>query len=389
MHLRAAGPIRLVLYLCLAAVAPLLPAQGPLTPPPGPPLPTMKTLDQVEARVIVNIANTPGDANNTFIISQPGSYYLTGNLNAAGGKNGISIQADGVTLDLNGFALIGEATGSGIGVDMPAPLTNLCVRNGTVRGWRSHGAGTLKASSSILERVRAYNNGGDGLQISNESVVRDCVMSGNLGRGLFGDDRVLVTGCVANVNTGSGIALGSDVVVVDCLVSRGFGTSPALFVRDRSTVSRCTVSRNAGTGIQIGQGSTAADCSVGSNDNGIEAGNGSTVRHCTLSSNGGVAIFIASSGCQVIDNICNSNGFVTITRAVVILGMGNRVEGNSCTNNAGGFGIAQNNLVIRNSAHNNGSSNFSFTGTGAGAATVIDVSAGGVMPEKALANFIF
>ena len=62
----------------------------------------MKTLDQVEARTIINAANTPGDANNTFIISQAGSYYLTGNITGESGKNGISIQAEDVTLDLNG-----------------------------------------------------------------------------------------------------------------------------------------------------------------------------------------------------------------------------------------------------------------------------------------------
>jgi hypothetical protein len=58
----------------------------------------MKTLDQVEARTIVNTANTPGDVDNTFIISQPGSYYLSGNITGEAGKNGISIQADDVTL---------------------------------------------------------------------------------------------------------------------------------------------------------------------------------------------------------------------------------------------------------------------------------------------------
>lgn len=382
----AAGPARLVLFLCLAGGVPLAFAQGPLTPP-GPPLPSMKTLDQVEARTIVNAANTPGDASNSFVISQPGSYYLTGNINGTGGKNGISIQANGVTLDLNGFALIGEATGSGIGVTVPAPQTSLCVRNGTVRGWRSHGVGTLNASSSVLERLRAFNNGGDGLQISNESAVRDCVMSGNIGLGLFGGDRVLVSGCVADINTGSGIGLGSDVVVVDCLVSRGFATT-ALLVADRSTVSRCTVSRNAGTGIQIGLGSNVADCSVGSNNNGIIAGSGSTVRNCTLRGNTQFGIYVAAGQCHVVGNTCDSNGLPTNSAAIFVAGTGCRIEGNTCTNNWGGFNVGPNNFVVRNSARANSPGlNFNLS---TGSAFADDVSAiAAFFSTQPWANFVY
>lgn len=46
-------------------------AQGSLTPP-GAPEPTMKTLDQIEARTPISSA--------PFTIIRPGSYYLTTNL---------------------------------------------------------------------------------------------------------------------------------------------------------------------------------------------------------------------------------------------------------------------------------------------------------------------
>src|SRR6187455_75010 len=73
-------------------------AQGPLAPPAGPPAPSMKTLDQVEART--PISSVP------FTISASGSYYFTKNLqfqNTSG--NAIAISASDVTLDLNGFTL--------------------------------------------------------------------------------------------------------------------------------------------------------------------------------------------------------------------------------------------------------------------------------------------
>src|SRR5438309_7234897 len=78
-------------------------SQGNLTPP-GPPAPSMKTLAQIEPRVA--IGSIP------FNITAPGSYYLTTNLTGVAAKSGILIAADDVTLDLNGFALVGipEAT---------------------------------------------------------------------------------------------------------------------------------------------------------------------------------------------------------------------------------------------------------------------------------------
>src|SRR5438105_3055049 len=83
---------------------------GDLNPPAGPVAPTHKTLTEVEPRIAINATNTPGDANSLFKITQPGSYYLTGNITGVAAKNGIAIAASGVTLDLNGFDLLGVAS---------------------------------------------------------------------------------------------------------------------------------------------------------------------------------------------------------------------------------------------------------------------------------------
>jgi hypothetical protein len=71
-------------------------AQGSLTPP-GAPAPTMITLQQIEPRT--PISSVP------FTITTPGSYYLTTNLYSPSG-NGITVSANDVTIDLNGFALV-------------------------------------------------------------------------------------------------------------------------------------------------------------------------------------------------------------------------------------------------------------------------------------------
>src|SRR5262245_32112399 len=80
---------------------------GDLNPPLGPVAPTLKTLTDVEPRIAISAANTPGDADSVFRITQPGSYYLTGNVTGVAGRHGVEIAANSVTLDLNGFDLAG------------------------------------------------------------------------------------------------------------------------------------------------------------------------------------------------------------------------------------------------------------------------------------------
>jgi hypothetical protein len=80
------------------AVGPLLggavvSVAGPLSPPGGPVASTYKTLSEVEPRTAVSLANTPGDADSLFKITQPGSYYLTGNIVGVAGKHGVEIAA--------------------------------------------------------------------------------------------------------------------------------------------------------------------------------------------------------------------------------------------------------------------------------------------------------
>jgi hypothetical protein len=86
---------------------PLL-AQGILTPP-GAPVPTMKTLDQIEPRIPISAL--------PFTISASGSYYVTGNLTGVVGQHGISINADNVTLNLRGFEIVGPGGAATTGTD--------------------------------------------------------------------------------------------------------------------------------------------------------------------------------------------------------------------------------------------------------------------------------
>src|SRR4051812_29531058 len=110
-------------------------AQGSLTPP-GLPAPLFKTLQQVEPRTEINATNTPGDASSIFRITAPGSYYLSGNITGVSPKGGIVIASNDVTVDLNGFAVIGvTGSSSGIRTDTSFSTRGVTIRNGSVRSW--------------------------------------------------------------------------------------------------------------------------------------------------------------------------------------------------------------------------------------------------------------
>jgi|EndMetStandDraft_3_1072993.scaffolds.fasta_scaffold51404_1 hypothetical protein len=164
---------------------------------------------------------TPGDAPGFPVtLSVPGSYRLSGNLTVLTPTDGIVITADRVTLDLNGFSVIGSGTGKGISNGLAGRI-GTSIRNGTITNFQDgislKESGTELATSEIIQ-VRAIGNAGSGILASAHSVVTGNTAVGN---GLFG----IHTGPASNVSDNNASRNETGLrVEVDTLVSRNTAT---------------------------------------------------------------------------------------------------------------------------------------------------------------------
>lgn len=344
--------------------------QGSLTPP-GPPTPTMKTLDQVEARTPVDSTHTPGDATYEFIIDQSGSYYLTRNIFVSK-PTAIHITASGVTLDLNGFQIGRRTAGSGDGIVVSA--ANCLIKNGSITGFT--GDGVLGSGGSangvvshviastcsrgievttdgwLIDRCNANNNTSDGIKTAVGCTISYCTALNNAGSGIF-----TASGCTIAASTASRNSVGFNVGSGNTLVgsTAAFNTTKGIYPGSDSTIKDCSATSN-GIGIDMSgaNGSVIAHCAVSENTGkGISGGVALIITDCTVYFNGGDGITVNQS-CQVISNNASSN--VNGGAGIRTVGFGNRIDNNHCVGNAS-YGIKSagptTDIVIRNDCSGN------------------------------------
>ncbi len=202
--------------------------------PPGPPAPT--------DRVSIFQSDMP------LTITTSGSYVVRENLTGVTGQHGITIDTTGgpvdVTLDLNGFSVVGVAGSlDGITILGANLLRDVHIVNGTIRGFGGSGVASavrgvrvsdvaaidnvawgFSLHHSVFVRCSAFRNG-EGFQIPN-SVATDCIARENNvdgfsgggftasgcvsvgnGRDGFGARAIVVRGCIAESNVESGFRL--------------------------------------------------------------------------------------------------------------------------------------------------------------------------------------
>lgn len=336
---------------------------GPLDPPAGAVASTLKTLGEVEPRIAINQANTPGDADSLFQITHAGSYYLTGNVTGVAGKHGIEIASGGVTIDLCGFDLSGvSGMGNFDGVrTLVTSMRNVTLLNGSIRNWGGDG-------------VDFTFTGGDVTNCRIEGVTAN----GNAACGIRAGTRAgIVTNCIASSNGSVGILVGHGYSVTNCSVSNNTGNG--VQAASASSVTGCSATDNAGSGIFIDGGSTAVNCSSsGNGQHGFIANSNCTFTACTSHFNGFDGMRVLSD-CYVYANTCTDNGTAGSFAGIFINGNRSRVEGNHIvvTNDAGISAIAgaTGNVVVGNYCGGGGANNFLLPAGGNFVGTIVGTSA--------------
>ncbi|MFG0275799.1 MAG: right-handed parallel beta-helix repeat-containing protein [Phycisphaerales bacterium] len=385
------------LWICVSLLCAAAPAGAGDLAPPGAPAPSMKTLDQVEPRIPIGPLTAPGDADSVFRITQPGSYFLTGDLLGEAGKRGVEIAASGVTLDLMGFTMQGVA-GSLEGVGAPGSFGDfegVRVRNGFIREWGGSGVDLNFVIGSAVEDIVAMAND-HGIVLGVSGVAIDCHVESNVREGVrnsFGGARA--TRVQARSNGGIGISLANDGVVEDCFVAGSGSIGVNLFNGGRvsNTVSNfngnhginigsgtaigCAAEVNGGSGINAGSTVVVDSCSATSNDgdgvtgggvvistvasfndlSGLTTSFGATVRDCTFNFNSGPGITVTTQS-TVAGNTVRANGNGSaFAPGILVTGNDNRIDDNQIVGNDVGLDVdGVSNIIMRNTAAGNGTS---------------------------------
>ncbi|MEQ8764280.1 MAG: right-handed parallel beta-helix repeat-containing protein [Planctomycetota bacterium] len=316
-----------------------------------------------------------------YTITSPGSYYFLGNLDGTSGASGITVDADDVTIDMNGFRMQG-VVGSLDGITTTTTPRNITIVNGAIGGWGQSGVDLVAAHTISLDRLKSTGNAVSGFRLGSEATLTKCTaeQNGNIGFFFIDDaNSVLASDCIAVSNTGDGFHS----------VSTGSVPEPA----KAGSFTRCIAKGNTGDGYELAGyeldgcaasentlfgfvliASEAQGCTARSNQQGFHASVGTQIRESSTKNNlVGIAARIDDS--TLIDSSLyetRGNG------ATVIMGSGSTVRGcHVVQRNSGNSATiavasgATNCLVAGNEIRGNGLSHAVYLNPTVSACTVI------------------
>src|SRR5262245_29396466 len=209
-------------------------------------IPAFAGVKGTDETVLINQASVQAAGGFPFIISQPGSYKLIGNLVVPANTSGILVQSNDVTLDLNGFSITGAIVCDNGGNNCsPTPtvetkgveailgtvngqasnIFGVTIKNGHVRGF-TFGISTF---GGIVEEITAQSNLTAGIQAF-DAVVRRNDASRNHGDGIACNQCVVTDNIAAFNQTNNFHLVFGGVFASNTAVGAGFGASLDIFI---------------------------------------------------------------------------------------------------------------------------------------------------------------
>jgi len=192
----------------------------------------------VDGTILINQSTVMAAGGFPYVITQPGSYKLTGNLVVPADTYGIKIEANNVTLDLNGFGIGGAIdchystnacapapvsyTAAGIYADSP----RVSIRNGHVHGFPVG----VRMFGGLIEDVRVSDNWYFGIQAQN-SILRHLDVETNSQVGIQASNCLTMENTILDNGTKQIDAFGGGVFshnVIHWYLSNGISVSSSV-----------------------------------------------------------------------------------------------------------------------------------------------------------------
>lgn len=281
MIMKTAFPLAALLLLCIGAISPPAYAAGTISACPT-------------------------------TITSAGKWTVTTNITAAAGVNCITVAADRVVIDLQGYTIAGSGYSSGVISD--GSRNNIIVANGTIIGF-NQAINLCPANCTYItvSHVTVMNTGFSGIDISGDyGVVSDSQVNSNGTYGVyFYGNYNTVYNTVANNNGQDGIAFlqSSSNNTVSDSPAYGNGMNGMTFAGSNNTVINSQA---------VGNGQHGMSFSVGNN----------TITDSQANNNKADGIVIGGSEDLLTGNVANSNGSVGISVVCPSNLYGNIANGN-------------------------------------------------------------
>jgi hypothetical protein len=187
-----------------------------------------------------------------YAISAPGKYCLDGDLTSPNTSSVITINADNVILDLNGFTISSGFFPPGPGIGTTPGHRSITIRNGTLKGFEEAIRLTF-TRFAVIEDIRVQSCFYIGINVSssNGTMVRNNQIVDTVGTPSLGTGNVialLVSGTANNI-------LNNDIVDTTTTSSGVVADAIELNPSDRSVVENNRIEHTTGTAIYISSSS--------------------------------------------------------------------------------------------------------------------------------------